>query len=230
MQAQTTRPLAGTSCLSGSPQTQGFAWRICGANHLHETRGVLQVYNLEGQVLQLSTVEACLRYFQHFMICPIELRTNLQVIMSSHVIPCYPMSLVLVSRFNWFNVILCGLFFPPICCISRISISRISKKNHMTWSLWLASLGHGLNFARWIFECRRLMPLEKYVENLKQSCNFQLIQRCCGTMWYPANHRCSSSPYSVLMLVPEFQHSEEFFADLLVNTHRFSCVWRPTHV
>ena len=132
MQAQTTRPLAGTSWLSGSPQTQGFAWRICGANHLHETRGVLQVYNLEGQVLQLSTVEACLRYFQHFMICPIELRTNLQVIMSSHVIPCYPMSLVLVSRFNWFNVILCGLFFPRPFVASQEFQSREFPRR-ITW-------------------------------------------------------------------------------------------------
>ena len=131
MQAQTTRPLAGTSWLSGSPQTQGFAWRICGANHLHETRGVLQVYNLEGQVLQLSTVEACLRYFQHFMICPIELRTNLQVIMSSHVIPCYPMSLVLVSRFNWFNVILCGLFFPAhLLHLKNFNLENFQEESH----------------------------------------------------------------------------------------------------
>ena len=158
--------------------------------------------------------------------------------LQAHVIPCYPMSLVLVSRFNWFNVILCGLFFPALSCISRISISRISKQNHdMTWSLWQFTEGVHASLSPWIwkgsrsiFECRRHMPLEKYVENLKQSCNFQLLQRCCGTMWYPANHRCSSSPYSVLMLVPDFQHSEEFFADLLVNRHRFSSVWRPKHV
>ena len=166
MQAQRPRgPLQALPGFQGlrKPRAlhEGFAVQITYTKHAVFCKSIIW----KDKSCNFQLLKHALDIFSTSWFVAIELRTNLQVIMSSHVIPCYPMSLVLVSRFNWFNVILCGLFFPAhLLHLKNFNLENFQEESHdlkpvtcITWRTASILPDEFLNVAD-------LCPWEKYVE------------------------------------------------------------------